>query len=77
MMKAKANDKQGATSSTNVPRMIRKNMIIFLISAATVLAIRMIYGWRSLEKIGTGFLYGSLGLVLLGALLLAGNTLSR
>jgi hypothetical protein len=39
-----------------------------------VLAICLIFGWRSLENIGTGFIYGSLGLALFGALLLAGNT---
>jgi hypothetical protein len=38
------------------------------------LVICFIFGWRSIENIGTGFIYGSLGLALFGALLLAGNT---
>ena len=36
--------------------------------------IYLIFGWRSLENIGTGFIYGSLVLTLSGALILAGNT---
>ena len=35
-------------------------------------AICFIFGWRSLENIGTGFIYGSLALALFGALILAG-----
>ena len=53
---------------------MRKFLIVYLISAFTVLAICFIFGWRSLENIGTGFIYGSLGLALFGALLFAGNT---
>jgi hypothetical protein len=73
-MKPKANDKKVSSSSTNLHQIIRKILIVYLISAVTVLAICFIFGWRSLENIGTGFIYGSLGLALFGALLLAGNT---
>jgi hypothetical protein len=38
------------------------------------LVICFIFGWRSIENIGTGFIFGSLGIVLFGVLLLAGNT---
>jgi hypothetical protein len=53
---------------------MRRILIVYFISAAIVLVICFIFGWRSLEHIGTGFIYSSLGLALFGALLLAGNT---
>ena len=73
-MKPKANDKEVSPSSPNLPQIIRNLLIVYFISAVTVMAICFIFGWRSLENIGTGFIYGSLGLALFGALLLAGNT---
>ncbi len=73
-MKTKATDKKVSSSSPILIQIIRKSLIIYPLSAATVLAICFIFGWRSLENIGTGFIYGSLGLALFGALLLAGNT---
>jgi len=73
-MKPNANDRKASPSSPNLPRIIFKILISYLISAVTVVAICFIFGWRSLENIGTGFMYGSLGLALFGALLLAGNT---
>jgi hypothetical protein len=73
-MKPKANDKKVSPSSPNLPQIVRKILIVYLISAVIVLVICFIFGWRSIENIGTGFIYGSLGLALFGALLLAGNT---
>ena len=73
-MKPKATDQKVSTSSPNLPQIMRIILMVYLISAVTVLAICLIFGWRSLENIGTGFIYGSLGLALFGALLLAGNT---
>ncbi len=73
-MKPKANDKKVSPSSPNMPQIVRKILIVYLISAVIVLVICFIFGWRSIENIGTGFIYGSLGLALFGALLLAGNT---
>ena len=73
-MKPKADDKKVSPSSPNLPQIVRKILIVYLISAVTVLVICFIFGWRSLENIGTGFIYGSLVLALFGALLLAGNT---
>jgi len=52
---------------------MRKILIACFISASIVLVICFIFGWRSIEKIGTGFIYGSLGLELFGVFLLAGN----
>ena len=73
-MKPKANDKKVSPFSPNLPQIVRKILIVYLISAFTVFIICFIFGWRSIENIGTGFIYGSLGLTLFGALLLAGNT---
>ncbi len=73
-MKPKANDKKVSPSSPNLPQIVRKILIVYFISAVIVLVICFILGWRSIENIGTGFIYGSLVLALFGALLLAGNT---
>ena len=70
----KANLKRVSSSSPNLSQKVRKILIVYLISAVIVLVICFIFGWRSIENIGTGFIYGSLGLALFGALLLAGNT---
>ena len=73
-MAPKVSDKNLSPSSPNLLQIIRKILIGYLLSAVAVLVICFIFGWRSLEHIGSGFIYGSLGLALFGALLLAGNT---
>ena len=73
-MKLKATDKKVSPSWPILTQIIRKSLIIYLLSAVTVPVICFIFGWRSLENIGTGFIYGSLGLALFGAFILAGNT---
>ena len=73
-MKPKANDKKASPFSENLPQIIRNLLLIYLVSAVTVLVICFIFGWRSSENIGTGFISGSLCVALFGALLLAGNT---
>ena len=73
-MKPKATAQTVSTSSQNLAQIMRKILIVYFISAAIVLVICFVFGWRSVENIGTGFIYGSLGLTLFGALLLAGNT---
>jgi len=73
-MKPKATAQKISTSSQNLAQIMRKILIVYFISAAIVLVICFVFGWRSIENIGTGFIYGSLGLALFGALLLAGNT---
>jgi hypothetical protein len=75
-MKPKANDKKVSPSSTNLPQIIRKIIIVYLMSAVIILVICFIFGWRSLGNIGTGFIYDSLGLALFGTLLWAGSTVS-
>ena len=73
-MKNKATHKQVSLFSSVLTQIIRKSLIIYLLSSVTVPAVCFIFGWRSLENIGTGFIYGSLGLALFGALTFAGNT---
>ena len=73
-MKPKATAQKVSASSQNLTQIMRKILIVYFISAAIVMVICFIFGWRSIENIGTGFIYGSLGLALFGALLLAGNT---
>ena len=73
-MKPKATVQKVSSSSQNLTQIMRKILFVYFISAAIVLVICFIFGWRSIENIGTGFIYGSLGLALFGALLLAGNT---
>jgi hypothetical protein len=72
-MKPKASAQKISTSSQNLAQIMRKILIVYFISAAIVLVICFVFGWRSIENIGTGFIYGSLGLALFGVLLLAGD----
>jgi len=74
MKNPKTTEKIGSPSSSTLTLIIRNSLITYLLSAVTVPAICFIFGWRSLDTIGTGFLYGSMGLTLFGALMLAGNT---
>jgi hypothetical protein len=73
-MKPKAPDNNVSPSLPIRTQIVRKSLIIYLLSAVIVPAICFIFGWRSLEHIGTGYIYASLGLALFGALVLAGNT---
>ena len=73
-MKPKAAGNQATPSSSIPTRIIRKSFIAYLLSVVAVPAICFIFGWRSLENIGAGFIYGSLGLALFGVLIFAGNT---
>lgn len=74
-MKPKANDKKVSPSLSNLTQIIRNSLLLSVLSAVIVSAICLIFGWRSLENIGTGFIYGSLVLALFGILTFAGNTL--
>ena len=73
-MKPKTNDKKVSVSSPILTQIVRKSLVAYLLSAAAVPAVCVIFGWRSLENIGTGFIYGSLGVALFGVLVLAVNT---
>ena len=73
-MKPEATAQKVSNSSQNLAQILRKILIVYFISTAIMLVVCFIFGWRSIENIGTGFIYASLGLALFGALLLAGNT---
>lgn len=75
-MKPNATDKISSPSSTILTQIIRNSLILFLLSAVAVPAICFVFGWRSLESIGTGFIYSSLGMTLFGVLTFSGNTVS-
>ena len=72
-MKPEATDNDISKSSLSPILLIRKSLITYLLSAVAVPVIGFIFGWRSLDNIGNGFIYGSLGLVLFGALTFAAN----
>lgn len=74
MMTPEAADKNNTSSLSTLSQLIRIQVIICLISAATILIICVIFGWRSSENIGSGFIYGSLCLGLCSVLTFAGNT---
>lgn len=73
-MKPKATDKKVSSSSPILTQTIRKSLLFYLLSAVTVPFICFVFGWRTVDNIGTGFIYGSLGLMLFGTLTLFGNT---
>lgn len=73
-MKPEATAQRVSNSAQNPAQIMGKILIVYFISAAILLVVCFIFGWRSIENIGTGFIYASLGLALFGALLLAGNT---
>ena len=73
-MKPKTTDKKALSSSPILTQVIRKSLIIYLISVVTLPVICFIFGFQTLDNIGTGFMYGSLCFVLFGALTFAGNT---
>ena len=73
-MKHKDTDKNISNSSLRLTRIIRKSLIFYFLSAVIVTFICFIFGWRSLENFGSGFIYASLIVALFGALILAGNT---
>ena len=73
-MKPSATDRKVSPSSPILTMIIRKSLVVYLISAAVVPAVCFIFGWRSLDNIGAGFIYGSLLLVIVGTLIFAGNS---
>ena len=72
-MALKTADTQGSLSSPILTQIIRNSLMTYLFSAVAVPVICFIFGWRSTENIGTGYIYGSLSLVLFGILFMAGN----
>lgn len=65
---------QKSTTSQSVNQLIRKSVLVYIILAVALSIFCMVLGWRSLDNIGSGFIYGSLCLILFGTLTLFGNT---
>ena len=66
-------DQKSITSQSPI-QLIRKSIFIYIIFAVALPIFCIILGWRTLDNIGTGFIYGSLCLMLFGTLTLFGNT---
>jgi hypothetical protein len=65
---------QKLIASSSMMQFIRKSMFVYVIFAIALPIFCIILGWRTLDNIGTGFIYASLCLVLFGTLTLFGNT---
>jgi hypothetical protein len=74
MMKSKPITDQKIIASQSLIQLIRKSILIYIIVAVALLIFCITLGWRTLDNIGTGFIYGSLCLMLFGTLTLFGNT---
>jgi hypothetical protein len=73
-MKSNPNTDQKSITSQSSIQLIRKSIFIYIIFAVALPIFCIILGWRTLDNIGTGFIYGSLCLMLFGTLTLFGNT---
>ena len=73
-MKSNPNRNQKSVISPSLMQFIRKTIFIYVIFAVVLPISCIILGWRSLDNIGAGFIYGSLCLLLFGTLTLFGNT---
>ena len=65
-------DQKSITSQSPI-QLIRKGILSYIILSVALPTFCMILGWRTMDNIGTGFIYGSLCLVLFGTLTLFGN----
>ena len=65
---------QKKVASPNLIQVIRKSIFVYVIFAVALPVFCIVLGWRTLGDIGTGFIYGSLCLLLFGTLTLFGNT---
>ena len=73
-MKSNSITDQKSIASQRSIQLIRKGLLIYIIFAVALSTFCIILGWRTLDNIGTGFIYGSLCLMLFGILTLFGNT---
>ena len=61
-------------TSPSLIQFIQKSIFVYVIFAIALPVFCIILGWRTLDNIGTGFIYGSLCLLLFVTLTLFGNT---
>jgi hypothetical protein len=73
-MKPKTTFKKALSFLPILTQVIRKILLIYLISVVILPVICLVFGFQTLDSIGTGFMFGSLCFLLFGALTLAGNT---
>ena len=73
-MKSNPISDQKSITSPSLIQFIWKSIFICVIFAVALPISCIILGWRTLNNIGTGFIYGSLCLLLFGTLTLFGNT---
>jgi hypothetical protein len=66
-------DQKSITSQSPI-QLIRKSIFIYIIFSVALPIFCIILGWRTLDNIGTGLIYGSLCLMLFATLTLFGNT---
>ena len=66
-------DKKPITSQSAI-QLIRKSILIYILFAVVLPILCIILGWRTLGNFGTGFICGSLFLILFSTLTLFGNT---
>lgn len=65
---------QKSVDSSNRIQFLRKTIFIYVIFAVALPVFCLFLGWRALDDIGTGFIFGSLCLLLFGTLTLFGST---
>jgi hypothetical protein len=73
-MELQTTDNDISDPSPILIQLLKKGLIFYFFSAVAATLICFIFGWRSIENIGNGYLYGSLALVLFAVLSFAGNT---
>jgi hypothetical protein len=73
-MKSNPITNQKSITSQIPIQLIRKSILFYIIFTVFLHTFCMILGWRTLDNIGTGFIFGSLCLMSFGTLTLFGNT---
>ena len=74
MMNSDSTINHKSVTSPSLIQFVRKIIFSYVIFAVALPIFCIILGWRTLDNIGTGLIYGSLCLVLFGTLTLFGNT---
>ena len=73
-MKSTPSTDQKSIASQSTIQLIRKSILFYTLFAVALPICCIMLGWRTIESIGTGFIYGSLCLMGFGTLTLFGNT---
>jgi hypothetical protein len=73
-MKSNPITDEKSTTPQSLTQLIRKSILIYIIFAVALPIFCITFGWRTLDNFGTGFIYGSLCLMVFGTLTLFGNS---